>query len=125
MAKKPRLELVGTSTPSPLAPPSTLGKAGRTLWENIQSEYVISDTGGVALLEQICSAIDGIADCDAAIARDGMMVRGKFGPREHPLLRHQLGLRAFVTRTLARLNLDVEAVKPVGRPPGSWSPPED
>jgi hypothetical protein len=37
--------------------------------------------------------------------------------REHPAMKHELANRAFVVRTLARLGLDVEAVKPIGRPP--------
>jgi hypothetical protein len=36
--------------------------------------------------------------------------------REHPGLKHELAARSFVVRTLARLGLDVEAIKPVGRP---------
>ena len=81
MAKKPPLELVGSSTANPLAPPATLGKAGRSQWESIQSEYGISDSGGLALLQQVCAAVDEIAECATVIARDGAMVRGKFGPR--------------------------------------------
>jgi hypothetical protein len=120
MAKKPPLELVGSSTANPLAPPATLGKAGRSQWESIQSEYGINDSGGLALLQQVCAAVDEIAECTAVIARDGAMVRGKFGPREHPLLRHQLALRAFVCRTVQRLGLNLEPVKSVGRP-GGWT----
>jgi hypothetical protein len=71
----------------------------------IQPEYGISDSGGLALLEQICAAIDEIA---AIIARDGRMIRGKFGPREHPLLKHGLAFRDFVYRTLQRLGLNLE-----------------
>jgi hypothetical protein len=36
--------------------------------------------------------------------------------KEHPLLKHELAARAFVCRTLQRLGLDVEAIKPPGRP---------
>jgi hypothetical protein len=36
--------------------------------------------------------------------------------RDHPGLKHELAARAVVVRTLARLGLDLEAVKPVGRP---------
>ncbi len=62
MAKKPPLKLVGSSADNPGAPPATLGKAGRHQWEVIQSEYAISDSGGLALLEQICAAVDEIDD---------------------------------------------------------------
>jgi hypothetical protein len=37
--------------------------------------------------------------------------------REHPALKHELSNRAFVVRTLSRLGLDVEPLRPsVGRP---------
>jgi hypothetical protein len=39
-------------------------------------------------------------------------------------LKHELANRAFVVRTLARLGLNFETVKPVGRPtqPIGWQP---
>ena len=51
---------------------------------------------------------------------DGEITRTKAVLREHPALKHELSNRSFVVRTLARLGLDVEAVKPVGRPPGAF-----
>jgi hypothetical protein len=80
MAEKPALKLLG-STLDPSAPPASLGKAGAKLWSSIMSEYDISDAGGIALLSQACEAVDGIAEDAAAIARDGRLVRGKFGLR--------------------------------------------
>jgi hypothetical protein len=116
MGKKPKLEIVGPSTADPSAPPAMLGKAGRKLWQAIQSEYIITDCGGLALLEQICATVDEIAECSAIIARDGRMIRGKFGPREHPLIKTQLSLRSFVVRTVQKLGINFEATKPFGRP---------
>ncbi len=91
----------------------------------MMSEYEISDSGGLALLEQACAAVDGVAECDAILERDGLMIRGRFGPKEHPLLKHQLALRAFVCRTLQRLGLNLEPIKSVGRPGRGfgWTPP--
>ena len=42
----------------------------------------------------------------------------KHGMKEHPALRAELGCRAFITRNLQRLGLNLEDVKPVGRPLG-------
>ena len=124
MAKKPRLELVGRSDGDPLAPPKMLGRAGRDQWTAIQTEYGIRDFGGIALLAQVCAAVDEIAECAAIIANDGHMIRGKFGPREHPLLKHQLALRAFACRQLQRLGVNLEPIKNVGRPGNTvgWLP---
>ena len=54
------------------------------------------------------------------IDNDGELIRSKAGMKEHPLLTHELAARAFVCRTLERLGLEVEAIKPPGRPPGMW-----
>jgi hypothetical protein len=120
MAKKPPLKLVGSAL-DPSAPPASLGKDGAGLWSAIMAEYDIADAGGRALLLQACEAADGIAEDAATIARDGRLIHGKFGAREHPLLRHQLAQRAFVCRTLQRLGLNLEPVKSIGRPGGDWS----
>jgi len=40
----------------------------------------------------------------------------KNGMREHPLFKMELQNRAFVCRSLARLGLNLEVVKPIGRP---------
>jgi hypothetical protein len=116
MAKKPKLELVGPTTADPSAPPATLGKAGRSVWQSIMNDYSISDAGGLAILAQIAGAYDRIAECAEIIAREGAVIRTKHGPKEHPLLRTELGCRSFIIRAVHRLGLDVEPVKPVGRP---------
>jgi len=119
MKKTPPLELVSTTKINPLAPPSTLGKSGATLWRMIQSEYCISDSGGKAILLQICSACDNLCECDTIIARDGPMIASKTGPKEHPLLKQRLALRAFICRSVQRLGLSLEVIQPVGRPAGA------
>ena len=120
MGKKPPLKLVGPTVADPSSPPGTLGKAGASLWRTIMAEYDIADSGGREMLAQACAAADGIVESGEVIARDGLMLRTKSGPKEHPLLKHQLALRSFVMRTLARLGLDVEPVKSIGRPAGKF-----
>ena len=86
MAKKPNLTLVEpTSTAD--SPPATLGKPGATLWRSIMSEYQIEDSGGLAMLEQACAAVDRIAEYAEVIARDGFVIRVKSGLKDHPLLK--------------------------------------
>ena len=92
-------------------PPTTLGEAGSALWCSITAEYRIEDAGGRILLEQACSAADRAKECSDIIAVDGSMISTKHGPKDHPLLRHELAARSFVVRTIARLGLDVEPVR--------------
>jgi len=98
-------------------PARPLGKHGAALWGAIMAEYEIGDAGGIEMLTAACQQLDRAESLREQIARDGEIVRTKGGLKEHPGLKHELAARAFVVRTLARLGLDVEAIKPVGRPP--------
>jgi hypothetical protein len=120
MAKKPALTVVESASTYP-KPPRKLGAHGADLWRNVQREYEIKDIGGIELLVQCCLAVDRAEACRAIIDSDGESMKVKGEPRAHPLLRDELANRAFVTRCLARLGLNFEALKPsVGRPPGTW-----
>jgi hypothetical protein len=71
----------------------------------------------VELLAQACEASDRVAALSERIGRDGEVIHTRTGPRAHPALRDELAGRAFIVRTLERLGLTVEAIKPTGRPP--------
>jgi hypothetical protein len=117
-AKKtnPSLRLIKPENPG--EPPRPLGKCGMALWRAVTSEYDIADSGGREMLAEACAALDRAESLREQIDNDGEIVRTKTGLRDHPGLKHELANRSFVVRTLARLGLDVEAVKPVGRPAG-------
>jgi hypothetical protein len=112
----PALTIVSPET-TDIAPPRDLGQHGRALWDAIQREFRIEDRGGVELLAQACAALDVVEALGEAIARDGVIVYSRAGPRAHPAVKDQIGARAFVVRTLERLGVTVENVKSVGRPP--------
>ena len=110
-----------------IPPPRPLGKHGQRLWEDVQRTYGIADRGGVELLAQACGALDVVEALAEAIERDGPILYGRAGPKAHPAVKDQIAGRAFVVRTLERLGLNVEAIKPgPGRPPQplGWMPPE-
>ena len=87
-----------------------------SLWNAVMTDYRIMDVGGVELLAQICAAQDRLEELAACIARDGAVVYTRLGPKAHPALRQELAARAFICRTLERLGLNIETVKPAGRP---------
>ena len=115
--KKPMIKLV-TSTANGTQPPRKLGEQGMSLWATIMSEYDISDRGGIEILVQLCLALDRAEQCAEVITEDGPTISVKGIMREHPLLKCELANRAFVCRSLQRLGLNLEAVKPIGRPRG-------
>jgi hypothetical protein len=99
---KPILCLVEPTPGDPTSPPANLDQAGRNLWQSIQSEYRVDDAPGRAMLLQICACAD--------IAEEA---------HERGLLKDELAARAFITRGLQKLNLDIEpGPGRVGRPPG-------
>lgn len=120
--KKPRLTIIDSSNTKPTSAPRTLGKSGAALWNSIQDEYRISDSGGLALLQQLCLAIDRADECAETIDRDGPMIRTKNGLRDHPLLKLELASRAFAVKSLLRLGLDITPPRnSPGRPPGTFN----
>src|SRR5688572_27498485 len=117
MGKKPALKLVTQPASNLQQPPRHLGEHGLSLWRSVTSEYAIEDAGGIEMLAQACVTLDRAEELAEHIAQDGVVVRTKTGLKENPLIKHELAARSFVVRSLARMGLDVEAVKPVGRPP--------
>ena len=86
---------------------------------------MIHDTGGIELLAQACQALDRAENLAEAIARDGDVIHTRTGvPKTHPAVKDELACRAFVVKTLERLGLNVETIKPMGRPPKpfGWKP---
>lgn len=118
MAAKPKLSVVATAPPA--GPPRKLGQHGTQLWAAVTEAYAIEDAGGREMLGLACQALDRAESCREQIDRDGELITTPTAIKEHPLLKHELASRAFVVRTLQRLGLDVEAVKPTGRPPATF-----
>jgi hypothetical protein len=99
--------------PIGISPPRALGAHGTALWNRVQAEYRIEDIGGIELLTQACQALDRAEALAAAIARDGEVIHTRTGvPKTHPAVKDELACRAFVVRTIERLGLNVEAIKP-------------
>jgi hypothetical protein len=124
MAKKPKppLKLIGSEHGATWAEPTReLGKNGRALWDRVMGEYDIRDAGGIEMLMQACEAQDRITKVRREIDDDGEVIRARGQIKEHPALKIELSLRAFVVRTLTRLGLNFEPVRPTaGRPGGVW-----
>jgi len=122
MAKAPAHPALSIASPDATggSPPRELGQHGRQLWDALQREYGIADRGGIELLAQACGAIDVIETLGEAIARDGAVIYGRAGPKTHPAVKEQIAARAFLVRTLEKLGVTSETIKPgPGRPPSA------
>ncbi len=90
------------------------------MWDRFSRSYNFSDDAGAEMLCTICEARDTIAHLEAEIERDGAVIRTRgCGVKAHPAQRDLLANRAFIIRTIDRLGLNSESVRPgPGRPPG-------
>jgi hypothetical protein len=87
----------------------------------MQSEYQITDAGGVSLLSAAADAWQRAAEARDLIDRDGPVILDRFGQKvPHPAIRIEHGARAQLLQALKQLNLDVEPLKTPGRPPGTY-----
>jgi hypothetical protein len=120
-----KLKIVKPNSRHGNAPPRPLGKEGRLLWDRITKSFDVADAGGVELLLQACEATDFAAALRKAIVRDGQIIHTRNGMKMHPAVRAELSYRSFITRTLARMGLDLEPLRETsGRPPknAGWIP---
>jgi hypothetical protein len=96
-----------------LEPPGNLGGVGSDLWRRITNAYRVDDEGSRQLLYECCAMADRAEQLQAEIAADGPIVRTASGElKDHPGLRHELGARSFVVKTLMRMGITLEVVKP-------------
>src|SRR5262245_55179363 len=86
---------------NPPPPPRTLGEHGLTLWNQILTEVEIMDAASREILYQGCAALDRAEQLAERIAGG-----------EKGLFKDELACRAFVTRTLGKLGLIFEPIKP-------------
>jgi hypothetical protein len=114
---KSQLKIVSATEALTTRPPRKLGDHGMSLWSMIMNEYNIDDRGSIEILVQLCLSLDRAEECAQQINEEGPTIMTKGGMKEHPLLKCELANRAFVCRSLQRLGLNLEAVKPIGRPP--------
>jgi hypothetical protein len=69
--------------------PSGLGKSGRALWREVNSEFGFA-AHELAVLLQVCRVVDRLDAIEAELAGADLTVTGSTGqPRAHPLLAEQ------------------------------------
>jgi phage terminase small subunit len=87
--------------------PGHLSAARRRLWRSILSDWPISDSAHLAVLESALSALDRAEACRAAIAKTGLVVADRFNQvKPHPLLASERDARAGFLAGIRSLGLD-------------------
>ena len=99
--------------------PSGLSRMAGKRWKHYCREYGIVDAGGLSILETGLKALDLDKKCCETVEKDGLMVKDRFGVlKPHGLLPTIRDARSQWLNALKMLNLDLEPIKSVGRPPG-------
>jgi hypothetical protein len=89
------------------------------LWVDLQMEYGIRDAAGLELLNDLAAFYDRRAQARELIRIEGPTLKDRFGQAQvHPATRIERDSSVAMGRILKALNLDLEPLKKVGRPPG-------
>lgn len=100
--------------------PKHLSAEAKKIWQKLSDEYDISDAAGFNILRTSLEAFDRAQAAREKIDKEGLTVKDKFKQlKPHPLLPIERDSRAAFLAGLKALNLDVEPLKGIGRPPGS------
>ena len=96
-----------------------LSKEAKKIQDAILKEYDINDEAGLAILKTGMESYDLMQKSQKIVERDGLTVAGdRGGIKAHPLLAVIRDSRGQFLMALKHLNLDLEPVKGIGRPPG-------
>ncbi len=104
-----------------MEPPKHLKKDGKALFKLIYTEYSIDDAAGQALLVVACECLDRMRQAQAEIKTHGVQVLDRYGSlKQNPACSLEKDSRNGFLSAMRALNLDIEPLKSVGRPPGSF-----
>lgn len=102
----------------PSSAPMHLLKESRAIWKSVLADYDLERRHEAILLTAL-EAFDRMREAQAAIARDGAYIEGRFGTKAHPALAIERDSRLAFLREQRELGLDLEA-PPTSRPPTRW-----
>jgi phage terminase small subunit len=103
---------------SPKAP-SDLQKQAKKLWISIQADYQIEDSTGLAYLTSGCRHFQRMEEARVMIQAEGSVITDRFQQKKpHPATIIERDACQSMLRCFKMLNLDLEPLKTIGRPPG-------
>jgi hypothetical protein len=88
-------------------PPSHLGTPEKRLWELVLDEFDVEGPVALALLTAALEAHERARLCREAITKEGLTVRGRDGPKPHPLLGPERAARQQLVACLRKLQVQL------------------
>ena len=86
------------------AAPKDAGPAGKRLWAAVVDEFVLEEAE-LLVLREATRTVDELDRLNALARREGLVVKGRYGPRLHPTVVEQRQLRIALARLVAALRL--------------------
>ncbi|MBK0400643.1 P27 family phage terminase small subunit [Limibaculum sp. M0105] len=100
-----------------LKPPKHLSKEAASWWRSLIAEYEISDVAGLTLVTTAAECLDRMRAAQDAIRKHGEVIEDRYGSvKTNPACSLEKDSRNGLLAALKALNLDLEPVKPRGRP---------
>jgi phage terminase small subunit len=99
------------------AAPRHLSPESRRLWRETVRTYDLEARHETILMVAL-EALDRMREAQAAVAKDGAYIEGRFGMKSHPGLAVERDSRLAFLRATRELGLDLET--PASRPPTVW-----
>lgn len=97
--------------------PKQLSAEARSFWRKIVSGWELDDAG-LLILQSACECLDRVRQAQDLITREGITVADRFGQvKQHPATLVERDGKAALLRHLKALNLDIEPLNTIGRPP--------
>jgi hypothetical protein len=91
-------------------PPGGLEPARQALWEQLQSEYGITDAAGLAILQEAMRSLARADEARALLDKEGCTMVDRFGQRRaHPAAAIERDARAGFLAALRQLKIEVPA----------------
>lgn len=104
---------------SPKTPAPPLSATSQKWLSTVLDEYGIQDIGGITLAQQAAEALDRAAEARRLIAKHGLLIPDRFGAlHSNPACAVCRDAESSYRGAIRMLGLDLEPVKPIGRPSG-------
>jgi P27 family predicted phage terminase small subunit len=97
-------------------PPKHLKRRSKEFWKQLNERFVF-ESHDLERLRVTCEAMDTVDECEAAIRRDGLITKDRYGQaKTHPAFAAARDARQLVLRGLRELCVDVESPEEVRLP---------
>jgi P27 family predicted phage terminase small subunit len=105
---------------TPTKPPKGLSPEARAFWNAVQQDFEIEEAASLRLLLTACQSLDRMRQAQALIAKDGIVVRDRFGQlQRHPAATIERDARSAMLHAIKQMNLNIQPPGKPGRPAGS------